>query len=110
MTSMPKDSDNYPIPALRLRAGGAQSIAVTASSARNSTPFSTAAKVVGLYATGPVYLRFGNSAVTATSTDHYFPGGVYYDMAIAGDKEARHDYVAALRAEGDCTLYISEKE
>lgn len=110
MTSMPKDSDNYPIPALRLRPAGAYALNVTASSTRNATPFSTGAKVVGLYATGPVFLRFGNSAVTATSTDHYFPGGVYYDMAIAGDKEARHDYVAALRAESDCTLYISEKE
>lgn len=110
MTSMPKDADNFPIPALRFRTSGAHAISVTATSARNTTPFSTSAKVVSLYATGPVFLKFGNSAITASSTDHYFPGGVYYDVAIVGDKEARHDYVAAIRAESDCTLYVSEKE
>lgn len=110
MTSMPKDSDNHPIPALRFRPSGAHAVSVGAASARNSIAFSSAAKVVSIYATGPVFLRFGNSAVTASASDHYFPAGVYYDVAIAGDKEARHDYVAALRAESDCTLYISEKE
>jgi hypothetical protein len=110
MTSLPKDSDNNTIPALRLRAGGSHAIAVTATSARNAAPFTSFCRVVSLYATGPIFLRFGNSSVTATTSDHYFPGGVYYDMAIQGSKTSQNTYVAAVRAEGDCTLYVSEKE
>lgn len=110
MTSLPKDSDNNAIPALRLRSGGAHAIAVTGTSARNATAFTSFCRVVSLYATGPVFIRFGSSSVTAATTDHYFPAGVYYDFAIQGSKTAQNGYVAAIRAEGDCTLYVSEKE
>jgi hypothetical protein len=48
--------------------------------------------------------------VTATESDHYFPQGVYYDLAIGGGKTAHYTHVAALRVSSDCTLYISEKE
>ncbi len=41
-TLLPTDDDNNPIPAMRLKPGGAQSIAATASSARNATGFDTA--------------------------------------------------------------------
>lgn len=109
-TILPKDSENIPIPALRLKDGGAHTITVTSSSSRNSTAFSVDTRVVSVYATGPVYLKFGSSSVTAASTDHYFPAGVYYDVATGGGKSGRFTHVAAIRAEQDCKLYISEKE
>jgi hypothetical protein len=111
MTVLPLDKDKNVIPAMRLKAsGGAHSIAATVTSARNSTAFSSNVRVVSVYATGPVYMRFGDSTVTATSTDHYFPAGVYYDFAIGGDKVGQFKNLAVLRADTDCTVYISEKE
>jgi len=98
---------------LRLRAsGGAHAIAATGTSARNSTAFATDTKVVSLYATGAVYVRFGASTVTATTADHYFPQGVYYDFAIQGgdSKGPRSSHIAVLAASTSCTVYVSEKE
>ncbi len=111
-TLLPKDDDQNPIQAMRLRSGGSHSIAATATSARNSTAFATNTKVVTLYATGAVYVRFGNSSVTAADTDHYFPTGVYYDFAIAGggDKGPHNTHIAVKAVGGNCTVYISERE
>lgn len=111
MTTLPLDTDQFPIPALRLKAaGGAHSIAATSASASNATAFHEDTRVVSIYATGPVYLRFGSTGVTATNSDHYFPTGVYYDFSIGGDKVPHHSHVAVLRAESDCLVYVSEKE
>ena len=67
-TFLPKDSDNNSIPALRLKDGGAHSLNVTAASARNATAFNAGTSVISMYATGPVYLAFGGSTVTAAAT------------------------------------------
>lgn len=90
----------------------AHSVAVSATSARNASAFDEDTKVISLYATGPVYLKFGDSSVSAGTSDHYFPADTYYDVAISGGggKGVRYTHVAALRADQDCTLYISEKE
>lgn len=112
-TLLPVDADSNPIPALRLKSGGAHSISATASSARNATAFNAATKVVSLYATGAVYVRFGNSSVTAANTDHYYPAGLYYDFAISGGesgKAPQNTHVAVIAASTNCTVYISEKE
>jgi hypothetical protein len=109
MTLLPVDSNNNPIPAMRLRSGGAHSIAATATSARNTTAFDADTKIVSVYATVPVYLKMGNSSVSATTADHYFPAETYYDFAIAGDSGAQASHIAVLRASGDGTVYISEK-
>ncbi|MBU6234272.1 MAG: hypothetical protein KGQ41_00365 [Alphaproteobacteria bacterium] len=86
-------------------------MAATATTARNSTAFSSNTRVVSVYATGAVYLRFGDSTVTATSADHYFPAGVYYDFAIGGGKVGQLTNLAVLRADAsDCTVYVSEKQ
>ncbi|NCC20910.1 MAG: hypothetical protein EOM26_00435 [Alphaproteobacteria bacterium] len=95
---------------MRLRNGGAHVVNVTDVSARNSVAFDAGTKVVSLYATGPVFLRFGDAAVTASGGDHYFPDGVYYDVAIGGGKTKSATHVAAIRVGGDCQLFISEKE
>jgi len=109
-TVLPVDQDNNPIPAVRLKPSGAHSIAATASSARNSVAFDAATKIVSLYATGAVYVKFGDAAVTATASDHYYPSGVYYDFAIGGDKVPHYTHLAVLRVTDDCSVYISEKE
>ncbi len=111
MTTLPLDSEQYPIPTLRLKVtGGAHTIAATATTARNTTAFDAGTRVVSLYATGPVYVRFGGASVTATTTDHFFPAGMYYDFAIGGGKVGLFTNVAVLRADTDCTVYVSEKE
>ncbi len=113
MTYLPLDNDEHVIPALRLKAtGGSHAVTATTTSARNPTAFDANTRVVSLYATGNVYVRFGGSTITAATTDHYFPTGVYYDFAIGGGgKVGQFTNVAVLRADAsDCTVYISEKE
>lgn len=111
-TLLPKDADNNAIPALRLKSGGAHELSVTSASTRNSQPFDGSTKVVSVYATAPVYLNFGGSSVSATSSDHYFPAGVYYDIAVSGGggKGSKNTHVAAISVDEDATLYVSEKE
>lgn len=108
---MPTDAWDNPIPALGLRAdGGAHSIAATAASARNATVFPPDTKVISVYATVPVYLKFGGSTVTATTSDHYFPEGIYYDFAINQDADNQSTNLAVLRAgSSDGMVYLSEK-
>ena len=108
-TILPTDENNNPIPALRLRDGGAQKISVTATSARNATAFDADTRVISVYATSAVYIRFGGSSVTAAATDHYFPANTYYDIAIGGEESSHYTHIAAIRADADGILYISEK-
>ncbi len=110
MTTLPRDSDNTPIPALRLNPNGAHQINATSTSARNTTAFDSDTRVVSVYATGAVYMKFGDNAVTATSSDHYFPNGLYFDFAIGGDKTLQTPHLAVLAVGGDCMVYISEKQ
>ncbi len=110
-TLMPQDSDNNPIPVLRLKSGaGAHSITASGSSARNSTPFNAATRVVSVYATVPVYMNFSDSTVTATSSHHYFPDGVYYDFSVGGDQSNHFTNLAVLQVSSGGAVYISEKE
>jgi hypothetical protein len=108
-TLLPTDQNNNPIPALGLKDSGAHKISVTATSNRNATAFSAETQIISLYATVPVYIRFGSGAVTATATDHFFPAGVYYDVAIGGDGAAHKTHLAVIREASDGTVYISEK-
>lgn len=108
MATMPLDTLGNPIPTLGYVDGGAKTIAITNTSARNASAISSGTRVITLYATVPCFIRLGDNTVTATASDHYFPAGVYYDVAIGPDTKDR--YVAALRAEGDGTLYISERQ
>ncbi len=109
-TLMPKDLNDNPIPALRLKDGGAHTIAVGASSARNATPFDAETRIVSLYADVPVYVAFGDASVTADTNDHYFPAGTYYDLSVGGDHSAHYTHIAVLQVTAGGTLYVSEKE
>lgn len=109
-TLLPTDQNNQPIPAVRLRHDGAHKISVSNSAARNQTAFNSDTKVISIYATVPVYIAFGDETIIATSDDHYFPAGIYYDVAVGGGRSAHNGYISALRVSGDGMLYISEKE
>ena len=110
MTSMPTDSDNNPIPALRLRPDAAHAIAAGTSAGRNTIPFDSKTKVVSVYTTQPVFLKFGDQNVQATSADHFYPTGIYYDFAIGGDKVGHATHLSAIRADTtDAVVYVSEK-
>jgi len=108
-TLLPVDTDNNPIQALRLRPGLAQSVTVTATSARNATALDAATRIIGIYATVPIFVRLGNSSVTATTSDHYIPADTYMDISVAGNSTQSYTHIAAVRASSDGTLYISEK-
>ena len=109
-TFLPQDSNDNPIPALRLKSSGAHSIASSGSSARNSTAFSDDTRVISVYATTAVYINFGGASVTAANTDHYFPAGVYYDIALGGDGSGHYTHMAVLAVGSNGTVYVSEKE
>ncbi|MCK5384125.1 MAG: hypothetical protein KAJ29_01020 [Alphaproteobacteria bacterium] len=109
-TLLPRDANNVPLPAMRLKNDCAHVIDVSSTSAKNTSAFDQQTRIVSLYATGPVYLRFGSSSVTATTSDHYFPEGVYCDVSIGGDKTGQSSHVAVIAASYDCQLFISEKQ
>ncbi len=109
-TLLPQDLNDNPIPALRMKTGGAHKISATATTARNASAFSTDTKIVGLYADVPVYIAFGDASITATTNSHFFPAGIYYDVSIGGDHSAHYTHIAVLRADTNGTLFISEKE
>ena len=110
-TQLPTDENGHPIPALRFMPAGAHILPVGAASARLG-PFAAKTRVVSLYATAPVFLATGDGTVTASATDHYFPAASYQHVSLGGDLlgQGRHSCIAAVRADSDCTLYISEKE
>ena len=110
MTKLPLDSNDNPIPALRLKDGGAHNISTSAISARNSVAFDADTRVVSVYASEDTYIKFGDGSVSASGSDHFIPAGLYYDFAIGGDATAHHTHIAALRVTNDGNVYISEKE
>lgn len=109
-TLLPQDSNGHPIPALRMKSSGAHTIAVSASSSHNSAAFDDKTQIISLYSDVPIYLTFGDESVTASSSDHYLPAGLYYDVSIGGDSGAHYTHIAALQAGEAGTLYLSEKE
>ena len=111
MVPLSTDANGRPIPALRLKPGGAHVLSVSSTSAVTG-PFNPTTRVIGLYATVPIFIRTGDATVSATSADHYLPEGFYYDISLGGDLLGRggHSCLAAVRLDTDGTLYISEKE
>ncbi len=110
-TFLPKDSNDNSIPVMRLKDSGAHTISATTSgSARNSTGFSATTRVVSVYSNSDLYIKFGDSSVTAAASDHFFPAGVYYDFAIGGDDAAHKTHLAARAVDTNGPVYISEKE
>lgn len=109
-TYLPRDIDGAPIMVLGFRDQAAHQIAATATSARNTTAFNAGTRVVSLYATAPIFIRLGDSAATATSSDHYIPANTYLDLDIGGGKSDHDAYMAVIAATAQTgTVYVSEK-
>jgi len=108
-TKLPMDANDNPIPALRLKDGGAHAITVTASPTRNTAAFNQETRVISLFSTVDIIVKLGDSSINATASDHFFPAGTYYDIAIGGDGTGHTAYISALATDNDGTLYISEK-
>lgn len=108
MTTMPLDTLGNPIPTLGYVDGGARTVPIGLVSARNTTAIGADTRVVTLFATSACFIRLGDVTVTAAATDHYFPAGVYYDVAIGPETKDR--YIAALQVSATGTLYISERQ
>lgn len=108
-TKLPLDVNDNPIPALRLKEGGGHMIASGAVSARNAAAFDNTTRVVSLYATEGVFINFGDANVSASNSDHYFPAGVYYDIALGGDGAGHYSHLAVLQADTAGSVYVSEK-
>jgi len=109
-TFMPTDENNHPIPALRLKDGGSHTITATTTANRNTNAFGNDTQVISICPTVAVFVKCGSSTVTATTADHYFPAGIYYDIAIGGDGQKQMTNISVLRADSsDGIVYISEK-
>ena len=109
-TLLPTDMDNNPIPAMRLKDNGAHTISASNTSHKNTLAFSEDTRIISIYSEVPVYIALGDATVTSTSADHYFPAGLYYDIAIGGDKTGHASHLAVLAADVNGSVYISEKE
>ena len=110
MTLLPKDLNDNVIPALRLKENGAHNISVSSTSNTNATAFNNDTKIISIYSTTDIFITFGVSdTITADSTDHFFPAGVYYDISIGGGEVAQYTHIAAIQSAFSGTLYISEK-
>ena len=110
-TLLPTDMDNNPIPAMRLRHGGAHTIAATTSApATNAIALNDDTRIISIYSEVPIFIALGDGSVTCTNADHYFPAGLYYDIAIGGDKTGHASHIAVLAADINGNVYISEKE
>jgi len=111
MTTLPKDSDNNPIPALALNPNGAHLITVTsATSVKNTNGFDNGTRIISLYATSPMFIQFGDINIDATTSDHFLPAGLYYDFAIGGGKTIHTPYLSAIAVGDSGIIYISEKK
>ncbi len=108
---MPKDLNDNPIPALRLKNGGSHKINVSTSSAINSNAFNEKTRVISIYSDVDTYIAFGDSSIIATSNDHFFPANTYYDIAIGGgNNNPNYRHIAVLQVNQSGNFYISEKE
>jgi len=83
----------------------AQSITVTATTARNSADFGTNVTLVELTPTQDMFVKFGSSTVVATSSDIFLASGGIYTYHTQGNPR-----IAAIRSSADGTLHITELE
>lgn len=108
VTRMPTDAGGNPIPAIQLREDKAHHLTAGAAATRNTTAFDKYTSVISLFVEGTgegIYLRFGDSTVTATNASHHFPTGVYYNFAL---KEGVTHVSVLRKGTTDQVVHISE--
>jgi len=111
-TRMPRDDNSQSIPVLRFRTGGAQTLSLSDTAARSSA-FSSGTRVITVTCSVASFFRTGGSDVTATTSDHYIPAGIPFDMALGSDMsdtDAYHSYISIITSGATGTAYISERE
>ncbi len=100
---LPLDDNGHPIAILGFDYRGTQTLAVTATSTRNTTPVPADIEVVTLVATGPCRFETGDASVTADpQTSPYLHPGHYLDIPLR--RGERH--IAFLADQDACTAYI----
>ena len=100
---LPLDGAGHPIDLFRLHPGTAQQIAVTGTTAHQTTAFASDTVAIAVYTTQDCFIRTGNSSVVAATTDHFLPAGFYTTLALKGDI-----YLAAISNGTNGTIYLSE--
>lgn len=108
VTRMPIDAGGNPIPAIQLNGDKAHHLTAGATASKNTVPFDKYTSVVSVFVEGSgegIYMKFGDSSVTATSASHHFPAGVYYNFAL---KEGVTHLSVLRKGSSDQTVHISE--
>lgn len=111
-TRMPRDDNSQTIPVLRFRTGGAQQVAISDSAAA-SISFPSGTRIITLICSVASYFETGDSGVSATTTSHYIPAGLPFDMALGSDLsdvDGYHQYISIRAVSGTGTAYVSERE
>ena len=111
-TVMPRDDNSQSIPVLRFRAGSAQSQLVTSSS---SVLFalSEGTRVITVCVSEPCYFETGGVNISASSSSHYIPSQIPYDIALGSGLSSTldyHSYIALRAVASSARVYISERE
>lgn len=111
-TRMPRDDNSQAIPVLRFRTGGAQQVAINSGTpASLSLPNGT--RIITLICSVNAYFETGTEGVIATSSSHFIPAGLPFDMALGSDlsdTDGYHNTVSILSVSTSGTAYISERE
>ena len=101
MAGLPHDKNSKPVQALFPASQVA--VTVTGTTARTAADFDVDTLAVELTPTEDMYIKFGDSTVTATSSDVLIKSGIVYVYAINGN-----DRLAAIRVSTNGTLYVTE--
>lgn len=108
-TVLPRDADDNAIQALKPLDGGAHHVAYTGTAARNTTAFDSKTRVIIITASSDCYYKLGGSGVTATSADHFLPGGSIFYLAVGGGKGTEQSsHISVIQSSDAGTLHISE--
>lgn len=83
--------------------GVSQSITTSGTSARTSSGVGAQTRHVMIYASADAYYNFGDSAVTATTSDTFIPAGGEHYVQIRGGQ-----YVAAIQDSAAGVVKVSE--
>ena len=112
-TRMPRDDNSQSIPVLRFRRSGAQHLNITSGTYTRSAMFPTGTRIITVVCTVDSYFETGNSSVVASSSSHFIPAGVPYDMALGSDMatiDDYHNYISVIAASGSGVAHISERD
>jgi hypothetical protein len=115
---LPIDGRNEPMPVLYYRNlnGTANTFASTVSTtAVRLGPFSDGTRVLSMYANADVYFVTGNSTVTAVTSSHFWPSGLYYDFNVfwggSFNQDGGDQYISLITSDAskNANVHISER-